>query len=222
MRKKRADERAAATPAPDPKAEPASETQASVRATDDAFDPFVPLTWPKGMRAFLKSNAPSNADAAEAYQTWRQLQIEDERNVLFRSFAEKLSMPGVPEPDALVTAVGVPAPAMPAVAARAGGASVASAAPAVGKVTLYTTNKDGPRIPGKSRQWMLSNVKTMLGAHKVGRDWTISPTDFEAWRRGQDTARVRASAPDRRDADARAIAESTLAKAGLRPTKGGE
>jgi integrase len=74
----------------------ASETQASVRATDDTFDPFVPLTWPKGMWAFLRSNVPSNADAAEAYQTWRQLQIEDERNVLLRSIVEAKLAPAAP------------------------------------------------------------------------------------------------------------------------------
>ena len=73
----------------------ASETQASVRATDDTFDSWMPGTWPDGMRAFLKnSNAPSTDDAAEAYQTWRQLQIEDERNVLLRSIVDaKLATP---------------------------------------------------------------------------------------------------------------------------------
>jgi hypothetical protein len=59
----------------------------------------------------LKSNAPSNADAAEAYQTWRQLQIEDERNALLRRIVEgKLSMPSatVAERDALAAPTSAP------------------------------------------------------------------------------------------------------------------
>ncbi len=106
--------------------------------------------------------------------------------------------------------------------APAPGVPPMAAAPALPIADYYTTNKIGPRIPGKTRTWMLDNAKTMPGAHKVGRDWVISPVDYEAWLTEQDTARCRASAPELRDVvDARKIAESTLAKAGLRATKGG-
>lgn len=90
---------------------------------------------------------------------------------------------------------------------------------------LYTTNKKKPHlIPGKSREWMLDHLPSMkpYGARKLVRDWTIRPDDFERWRMDQDTAKVRASAPEQHEViGARTIAERTLARAGLRPTKEG-
>jgi hypothetical protein len=99
-----------------------------------------------------------------------------------------------------------------------------AAAPGAGVAACYTTRKAAPVLPdGKSRSWLLDNIKAMTayGARKVGRDWTIPCDGYERWRTAQDTAQVRASAPGRRGVDTHAIAESTLAKAGLRPTKGG-
>lgn len=54
---------------------------------------------------------------------------------------------------------------------------------------IYTTNKRGPHIPGKSRRWMLTHVKTMAGARKVGRDWEIDISDYEAWASTEDARR---------------------------------
>ena len=70
---------------PAPRQASASEAQALLEAADDAFDSWMPCTWPDGMRAFLKnSNVPSTDDAAEAYQAWRRSKVEDERNALLR------------------------------------------------------------------------------------------------------------------------------------------
>lgn len=84
-------------------------------------------------------------------------------------------------------------------------------------VTVYTTAKDGPHVPGKSRAWMLRHVKTMPGARRVGRDWIISADDFQRWATAMDAARARA--PKRVPADVEALADEYLAEAGYRPSK---
>ncbi len=80
--------------------------------------------------------------------------------------------------------------------------------------TVYSTSTRGPNIPGKSRSWALRHMKTMPGARKVGRDWTISADDYDAWARAQDTARCRKPAPPTgTDED---LADAYLTAAGLR------
>lgn len=59
-------------------------------------------------------------------------------------------------------------------------------------VTIYSTSARGPWIAGKTRAWMLRNVKTMPGAIRVGRDWTISHDDVEKWSRLKDVAEHKA------------------------------
>jgi len=86
-----------------------------------------------------------------------------------------------------------------------------------GPATVYTTNKIGPHLPGKTRSWMITNVKRMPGRRKVGRDWIISPADYQAWLTDQDTTACR---DEPSGDDAHAIAQTTLANAGLRPTRG--
>ncbi len=56
---------------------------------------------------------------------------------------------------------------------------------------VFTTHKSGLHLPGKSRRWMLDHIRDMPGARKTGRDWEISATDFEAWKRAQDIRVVR-------------------------------
>jgi hypothetical protein len=83
---------------------------------------------------------------------------------------------------------------------------------------IYSTSKVGPRIPGKSRDWMLRHVKDMKGALKVGRDWQISRTDLIAWQRARDATQVRGS-PKRAIMlpDDEALADEALRNAGYRP-----
>ncbi len=82
---------------PAPRQASASEAQALLEAADDAFDSWMPCTWPDGMRAFLKnSNVPSTDDAAEAYQAWRRSKVEDERNALLRRIDVKLAASNAP------------------------------------------------------------------------------------------------------------------------------
>lgn len=123
-----------------------------------------------------------------------------------------------------ITALGIGTDAGPALPA------ILPSAPPGAASSYYTTNKRRPAlIPGKTRQWMLDNLPGIPGAFKPrgrsgreGRDWVISHDDWMKWQSAQDAAACRASAPGRApDADARTIAETTLAKAGLRPTKGG-
>jgi hypothetical protein len=57
----------------------------------------------------------------------------------------------------------------------------------------YTTNKRGPHFPGRSRRWMLDHIRSMPGARKIGRNWEISATDYEAWKSHEDAAQVRAA-----------------------------
>jgi hypothetical protein len=85
---------------------------------------------------------------------------------------------------------------------------------------VYSSNKRGPHIPGKSRQWMVRNVRTMPGARKVGRDWTISRTDCERWMTEKDVQECRAATTPA-PTSAREIALNALARAGLRATNKG-
>jgi hypothetical protein len=57
--------------------------------------------------------------------------------------------------------------------------------------TVYTTHKNGPHIPRKTRRWMVAHIKDMPGARKVGRDWEISASDYEAWAKAEDARRCR-------------------------------
>jgi hypothetical protein len=96
-----------------------------------------------------------------------------------------------------------------AVACRLGAASSAE---------VYSTSKLGPHVPGKSRDWMLRNVKRMRGAVKVGRDWQITRTDFLAWRREEDAADVRMTVKRAIiEPDDEALASEALRNAGYRP-----
>lgn len=85
------------------------------------------------------------------------------------------------------------------------------------KAVVYTSRKAGTHIPGKSRNWMLNKCKGMPGARKVGRDWTISVQDYEAWATAQDTSRCRSKAPCAKAVlDDEAYADAALAAAGFR------
>jgi hypothetical protein len=85
---------------------------------------------------------------------------------------------------------------------------------------FYSSRKGSVHLPGKSRRWMLDHARDIPGARKVGRDWIVPQVAYERWLAAKDTARCRATAAIRSvDADARAIAERTLANAGLRPTR---
>ncbi len=85
---------------------------------------------------------------------------------------------------------------------------------------VYTTHKDGPNIPGKSHAWMVRMVKTMPGARKVGRDWTIAASDYDAWATAQDTSRVSSKMPCvKATMDDEAYADAVLAAAGYRVPK---
>jgi hypothetical protein len=56
---------------------------------------------------------------------------------------------------------------------------------------IYTTNKRGPYLPGKSRRWMLEHIPSMPGAHKVGRDWSIRAVDYDDWVTAEDARRCK-------------------------------
>lgn len=81
--------------------------------------------------------------------------------------------------------------------------------------SVYTTNKLGPNLPGKSRGWMLGRIKTMPGAIQVGRDWQISAADYDAWMRAQD---ARTFAPKVVDGSVDELAERFLLDGGHRLT----
>lgn len=91
-----------------------------------------------------------------------------------------------------------------------------------GDATSYTTAKQGPHIPGKSRDWMRRHVRTMPGSRKIGLHWVISKADFDAWASAQDASRRRPRSPSvamtMDDAD---YAEAMLAKVGLRVRRTG-
>lgn len=80
--------------------------------------------------------------------------------------------------------------------------------------TVYSTSKLGPYCPGKSKGWMVRNLKIMPGARKIGRDWTITGEDYDAWCRAQDTARCRKPQPPTGTEED--LADSYLQAAGLR------
>jgi hypothetical protein len=127
--------------------------------------------------------------------------------------AQAVSLLGLEQPEAFVEASPAAAPsASPARASNTNGV------PADG---VYSSRKGGAHLPGKSRRWMLDHAREIPGASKIGRDWIVPYAAYERWRTEQDAARCRATASIRTpDADARTIAERTLANAGLRPTRG--
>lgn len=88
----------------------------------------------------------------------------------------------------------------------------------------YTTHKNGPHVPGKTRRWMKDHLKAIAGARKVGRDWEIDVADYDAWAKADDrkTNASRASndvssATD--DAALRHEAQRALKAAGFRRSK---
>lgn len=84
---------------------------------------------------------------------------------------------------------------------------------------VFTTHKDGPHIPGKSRRWMLEQIKAMPGARKVGRDWQILAKDYEAWAMAEDERRCRSMNRARREGPVKVQApepEDDLAKRAAR------
>ncbi len=86
-------------------------------------------------------------------------------------------------------------------------------------VAVYTTAKRGPHVPGKSRAWMIKNVKVMPGGRKVGRDWIISSDDYQNWAAAHDAGRRRAPAKAVPASSVEALAEACLATAGYRSTR---
>lgn len=95
---------------------------------------------------------------------------------------------------------------------------------------VYTTHKRGPHFPGKTRDWMLRVIKTMPGAQRIGRDWTIRAADYDAWASAEDTRRCANPRPlaralalrseveaDDEDEDARL--EKSIAAMGFRRSK---
>jgi hypothetical protein len=102
--------------------------------------------------------------------------------------------------------------------------SAAPAPPSIGvgipSDGFYSSRKGASHLPGKSRRWMLANARKIPGARKVGRDWVVPHAVFAQWMADQDAARCRAEAVvPSANLDAHAIAERTLANAGLRPTR---
>ena len=61
------------------------------------------------------------------------------------------------------------------------------ALPSSAPPVVYTTHKDGPHLPGKTRRWMLEHVKNIPGARKVGRDWLIDASAYRAWLTAEDS-----------------------------------
>ena len=92
--------------------------------------------------------------------------------------------------------------------------------------THYGTRKGATLPPGKSRAWALREMPTMPGAKKIGRDWVIAVSDFDAWVTKEATERaVTASRPglrrgqpanDTPPEDVEALVERSLAANGLR------
>ncbi len=76
--------------------------------------------------------------------------------------------------------------------------------------------------PGKSRAWALRTIKTIPGAKKIGRDWTVSVDAFDAWLSERDMTRVSRRDDDVRQShsvateDVQALAELALSESGLR------
>ncbi len=92
--------------------------------------------------------------------------------------------------------------------------------PQIGGHVVYTTNKIGPHIPGKTRVWMRRMVKQMPGARKVGRDWTISAADYNVWAAANDTSRRRSAPPMEESNDDVEYANACIANAGYRVSRG--
>lgn len=90
----------------------------------------------------------------------------------------------------------------------------AGAAPHGGAPDFYTSSSKGPWPPGKSKRWALRNIRTIPGAHKVGRDWLVSHADFRTWCERRDVAQVKAAAVP--TATAKNIAAAALAASGYR------
>lgn len=96
--------------------------------------------------------------------------------------------------------------------------------------THYGSGKTATPPPGKSRSWAVRNLKSIPGAHKIGRDWIVSVEDFDAWSIEQDTARcgkidrdarqVRGAAFENDDSDIAALVESSLRGSSLRRVRG--
>jgi hypothetical protein len=87
--------------------------------------------------------------------------------------------------------------------------------------THYTTSKQGPHAPGKSRRWCLDNLRHIPGARRVGRDWVVAVRDFDAWSATRTPGRVSNVVPLKGE---RWSAEGALLEAGVRPVvrKGGD
>ena len=51
--------------------------------------------------------------------------------------------------------------------------------------SFYSSARRGPHPAGKSARWCRDHFKTIPGARRVGRDWTISATAFDAWTTAQ-------------------------------------
>ncbi len=60
----------------------------------------------------------------------------------------------------------------------------APADPKNGTTAHYTSNKSGPRPPGKGARWCRDHFPQMPGARKEGRDWVIAVVAFERWAEG--------------------------------------
>ncbi len=91
-------------------------------------------------------------------------------------------------------------------------------APLVAATDYYTSRKSGPHIPGKSRSWMLRQVRSIPGARKIGRDWVIKVSDFESYLVEQDTARIKKAygAKASTDSTDEALVEEAMQINGLR------
>jgi hypothetical protein len=94
--------------------------------------------------------------------------------------------------------------------------------PATVAATVYTTRNGGPHIPGKSPSWTKCNLKRMPGARKVGRDWQITPENYERWVANEDAKRCAATTSKAKPMlDAYEVARRGLATLPVRKTKGG-
>ena len=80
---------------------------------------------------------------------------------------------------------------------------------------IYTTAKRGPHCPGKSRTWMLKNIRSMPGAKKVGRDWIIGADEYARWAAAKDAGR-RAAAEKIATGGPEALADAYLNELGFR------
>lgn len=94
--------------------------------------------------------------------------------------------------------------------------------PATVAATVYTTRNGGPHIPGKPPHWTKRNLKRMPGARKVGRDWQITPENYERWLANEDAKRCASTTSKAKPMlDAYEVARRGLATLPVRKTKGG-